>query len=467
MIMCGGSGTRLWPASRESLPKQFIALVGDRSTFQETMLRVTEPDLFDRPVIITNSDFRFVVAEQLRQIGIDATIVLEPMPRDSAPAVSAAVSLVTHRAARALVLVLAADHAIADVAGFHQSCRDATHAAEKGHIVTFGVRPTEPATGYGYLEAGAALADGRVHKLARFHEKPTQAAATDYIQKGFLWNSGNLLFRCDVMAEELEGLQPDIRNATQAAVAASTRDLDFLRLDEAAFARAPKISIDYAVMEKTSLGAVLAVDYGWSDLGSWDAVWAHLPHNEAGNVVSGPCELLGVQNALVQSDESILTTVIGLNDVLVVTYPDAVLVAPRTVTSEIKTLVETMKASGRAAATSHRRILRPWGFYEQMTRGNRHLVRRTVVNPHQRLTLQVHHHRSEHWVIVRGKAEITIGDQTRELRENESVYIPADVPHRLANPGEAPLELIEVQVGAYLGEDDIERLENGARAATA
>ena len=461
VIMCGGAGTRLWPASRESMPKQFIALFAKHSMFQQTMMRVVAQDLFGKPIVVTSADFRFIVAEQLSQIGIDAEIVLEPQRRDSCAAIAVATLLGLERDEDAVLLALASDHAVADVDGFRDACREAFSAADGGKIVTFGVVPDQPSTAYGYLRPGPALAGGKVCELSEFVEKPDEATAKEYLEQGYLWNSGNFLFRAATMRGELQRLQPEVWSAVSASVSGASKDLDFLRLEASAFAKAPRISIDYAVMEHTDKSAVLAVDFGWSDLGSWDAIWAHVPRDEAGNALSGPCEVLGVNNTLVQSDEKILTTVVGLSDIVVVTMPDAVLVASRKVGDEMKVLVERLKATERPQATAHRRIYRPWGFYESINLGERHQVKRIIVNPGQRLSLQKHFHRSEHWVVVKGIGEITINGEVRLLRENESTYIPIEAVHRLSNPGKTPLELIEVQVGSYLGEDDIVRIEDG------
>ncbi|MGP9813730.1 mannose-1-phosphate guanylyltransferase/mannose-6-phosphate isomerase [Rhodopseudomonas sp. NSM] len=460
VIMCGGAGTRLWPASRESMPKQFIAMFSERSTFQETAIRVVGNALFAKPIIVTSAEFRFVVADQLQQVGVEADIVLEPFRRDSGLAVAVAAVLGRRRSPESILLVLASDHAIKKVDAFHTACADALQAAEDGYIVTFGVIPDEPATGYGYLKPGLPLGDGPVHKLDKFAEKPTRDMAEHYIRDGYLWNSGNFLFRSETMLNEIVRFQPELAEAAEATVAGAVGDLDFTRLAKAPFEAAPKISIDYAVMEKTDRSAVLAVDFGWSDLGSWEAIWANAEQDGAGNALSGPCEVVDVKNAIVHSDESILTTVIGLSDVVVIASADAVLVAPRGITSEIKVLVEKLKAAGRVEATEHRRIYRPWGYYETLNNGGRHQVKRILVKPGQQLSLQKHFHRSEHWVVVHGTGEITIGEEVRMLHENQSTYIPVGAVHRLANPGRIPLELIEVQVGSYLGENDIVRLED-------
>lgn len=424
------------------------------------MHRVSKPDLFGRPIVVTSADFRFVVAEQLLSAGVDAEIVLEPMRRDSAAAVAVATILGQARAEDSVLLILAADHAIKHLDRFDEACRLALPVAGQGRIVTFGVVPDAPSTAYGYLRPGPPILDGGVRVLEAFAEKPDAERAQSYIDEGYLWNSGNFLFRADVMRRELARFQPEVLSAAENAVASARSDLDFIRLGETEFAAAPRISIDYAVMEKTDCSAVLPVDLGWSDLGGWNAIWAHADRDADGNATSGPCEVLDVKNSLVSSDASILTTVIGLEDVAVITTVDAVLVAPRTVGSQIKSLLEQLQAKKRPEAAEHRRVYRPWGYYEGMNFGERHLVKRIVVNPGHQLSLQKHYHRSEHWVVVQGTGEVTVNDEVRAIHENQSTYIPVNVIHRLKNPGLIPLEVIEIQVGPYLAENDIVRFED-------
>ena len=459
VLMCGGAGTRLWPVSRESMPKQFVPLVGDRSTFQQTLERVAHP-MFARPIVITNTDFRFIVAEQLRELGIEADIVLEPARRDSGPAVAVAAVLAAQRDPAALVLVLAADHIIRKPKEFLAACRDAAAAAASGRIVTFGVRPSAPATNYGYIRPGAKLNGAAALAVEAFVEKPDAKTAARYVADDYLWNSGNFLFRADAMLGEITHFEPAIAEAARAAVADMTQDLDFLRLAEEPFRRAPRKSIDYAVMERTKLAAVVEADMGWSDVGSWDAVWDNLAHDADGNAVSGTAVVLDSRNSLVRSDDSILTAVVGIDDAIVVATGDAVLVAARDKAESVKMLVEQLKAQNRREAVEHRRIYRPWGYYQGVDAGARYQVKRIVVKSGARLSLQKHFHRAEHWVVVKGTAEVTIGEDVRTIHENESVYIPIGGVHRLANPGKIPLELIEVQVGSYLGEDDIQRLDD-------
>jgi mannose-1-phosphate guanylyltransferase / mannose-6-phosphate isomerase len=460
VIMCGGAGTRLWPVSRESMPKQFVPLVGQGSTFQQVLERIADPALFARPIVITNADFRFVVAEQLRERGIEADIVLEPLRRDSGPAVAVSAVLAAERDREALVLVLAADHVVRKPDAFREACRRAAVAAAEGRIVTFGIEPTYPATNYGYIRPGEKLNGASVRAVEAFVEKPDAATAAGYVADRYLWNSGNFLFHAATMLGEIERFEPAMAEAATAAVRGLTRDLDFLRLAAEPFARAPKKSIDYAIMERTQLAAVVPADLGWSDVGSWSAVWDVLDHDGAGNATDGPVVMLDSRNSLVRSEDSVLTTVVGLDDVIVVSTADAVLVSARAKAEQVKALVEQLKAHNHRAAVEHRRIYRPWGYYQDVDIAPRYRVKRIVVQPGSKLSLQKHFHRSEHWVVVKGTAEVTIGSDVRSVHENESIYIPIGSVHRLANPGKIPLELIEVQVGSYLGEDDIVRLDD-------
>ena len=460
VIMCGGAGTRLWPVSRESMPKQFVPLVGPDSTFQQVLARIDDPELFDKPIVITNTDFRFVVAEQLRDRGIAADIVLEPVRRDSGPAVTVAALLGAMRNPDAIVLVLAADHVIRKPEAFRDACRQAAHAAAQGQIVTFGITPTHPATNYGYIRPGAAFDGTAVRTAEAFVEKPDAATAAGYMADGYLWNSGNFLFQAATMLDEIERFEPEMATAAKEAVAGIRHDLDFLRLAAEPFARAPKKSIDYAVMERTRRAAVVPADLGWSDVGSWSAVWEVLDRDRDGNAVEGPVVVMDSRDSLVRSDGSVLTTVIGLDNVVVVATEDAVLVASREKSEGVKALVERLKSQNARAAVEHRRIYRPWGYYQDVDLAERYRVKRIVVKPGSKLSLQKHFHRSEHWVVVKGIAEVTLGEDIRSVHENESIYIPLEGVHRLANPGRIPLELIEVQVGSYLGEDDIVRLDD-------
>ena len=463
VIMCGGAGTRLWPVSRESMPKQFVALVGQGSTFQQVLTRISDPSLFSRPIVITNADFRFVVAEQLRELGIEADIVLEPSRRDSGPAVAVSAVLAAQRDRDALVLVLAADHVVRNPEEFRQACRRAADAAAAGRIVTFGIEPTYPATNYGYIRPGKKLNGSSVQAIEAFVEKPDAATAATYVAEGYFWNSGNFLFHAATMLAEIEHFEPIMAEAAKAAVDGLARDLDFLRLAPEPFARAPKKSIDYAVMEHTKLAAVVPADIGWSDIGSWSAVWDILDHDPAGNATEGPVVMLDSRNSLVRSEKSVLTTVIGLDDVIVVSTADAVLVSARSKAEQVKALVEQLKAQNHRAAVEHRRIYRPWGYYQDIDIAPRYRVKRIVVKPGSKLSLQKHFHRSEHWVVVRGTALVTLDNTEKIIHENESIYIPIGATHRMENPGKIPLELIEVQTGSYLGEDDIIRIQDDYR----
>jgi mannose-1-phosphate guanylyltransferase / mannose-6-phosphate isomerase len=458
VILCGGTGTRLWPVSREKTPKQFAPLIASQSTFQLTVERVSSA-LFTRPCVITNNDARFVVAEQLRAAGREAEIVLEPHRRDSAAAIGAAAVLAARQDPHAILLALPADHLIDDADVFARACEDALPAARQGLIMTFGIRPDRPATAFGYIRPGEAVAGTVAFRVGQFVEKPDGATAAAYIDQGYLWNSGCFLFRADVMLREIEQFAPPLLVAVQEAVAAAKTDLDFLRLDADAFGRAPRISIDHAVMEHTAKAGVVPVSFRWSDIGSWGALWEVLPHDEHGNAVHGDAKLAGVRNSLVYSDD-VLTAVAGLEDVVVVSTRDAVLVTSRHSDQDVKALVASLKRDGRDEADEHLRVHRPWGWYQRVDIGQRFQVKRICVKPGGRLSLQRHFHRAEHWVVVTGSAEVTVGDRVVLLQENESAYVPIGCSHRLVNPGRIPLEIIEVQVGSYTGEDDIVRLED-------
>ncbi|MFD1704183.1 mannose-1-phosphate guanylyltransferase/mannose-6-phosphate isomerase [Methylopila henanensis] len=463
IILCGGTGSRLWPASRESYPKQFLPLAGERTMLQATALRVADPARFDAPIVVTNAEHRFIVAEQLAQIGSRATIALEPARRDSAAALGAAVRLAALRDPEAAVLALASDHVVLDEPGFLEAVARGLPAAEAGRIVAFGVEPTEPTSKYGYIRPGAPL-DGApgVSAVAAFVEKPAREAAERLIAEGCLWNSGNFLTRAQTLQDELERLAPGIAGPAIAAADGARQDLDFLRLDPDSFARAEAKSIDFAVMEKTPLMAVTPGAFGWSDVGSWSALWEIAPRDADGNALIGPTAAIGSTNCYVRSDKY-LTAVVGVDDVVVVATQDAVLVTTRERTDEVKAMVAALTARGEPTATSASLVHRPWGSYQILDDGARFQVKRITVKPKRRLSLQSHVHRAEHWIVVRGTAQVTIGDETRLLRENESVHVPLGVTHRLENPGVIPLELIEVQSGSYLGEDDIIRVDDDYR----
>ncbi|ABY33161.1 mannose-1-phosphate guanylyltransferase/mannose-6-phosphate isomerase [Methylorubrum extorquens] len=462
VILCGGSGTRLWPASRESMPKQFTPLVDPASsTFQATVRRVADEAVFARPTVIASAESRFIVAEQLAQAGIAADILLEPERRDSAAAVAVAALHGARRGPETVVLVMAADHVIEDATAFASAAQEAALGARLGQIMTLGITPTRPATEYGYIRTGGALPDAPgLHRVERFVEKPDAAGAERLIGEGALWNSGYFLFRADVMIAELEAHAPEVLEAARGALANAATDLDFVRLQAESFARAPKTSIDYAVMERTTRAGVLAVSFAWSDVGTWDAVWQVLERDAQGNAVRGRVELVETTGSLVHSEGDGLTTVVGLDDVVVVATPDAVLVASKAKSGKVKDLVTVLREKAHPEADAHRRMYRPWGWYQRIDIGERFQVKRIMVTPGGRLSLQKHFHRAEHWVVVKGTAEVTLNDSIVLVHENEAVYLPIGSMHRLTNPGKIPLELIEVQVGSYTGEDDIIRVED-------
>ncbi|GAU82899.1 GDP-dependent mannose-1-phosphate guanylyltransferase [Bosea sp. BIWAKO-01] len=457
-MMCGGAGTRLWPVSRDTMPKQFIPLLGQESTFQRAMRLVSDASVFAPAIVITNAEYRFTVQEQLLAIGIFAQIVLEPMRRDSAAAVAAATELALARDEKAVVGIFAADHVVQDGKLFVETCRKAAVVAAQGRIVTIGIPPTHPATGYGYIRPGEEIGDG-ARQVAAFVEKPDAHHAAQCLLDGYLWNSGNFIFDAATMRSELEAFDPDVLEPVAEAVAQAKPDLDFLLLDAASFGQAKKISIDYAVMERTQKAAVVAGSFGWSDVGGWSAVWDLSEKDATGNVIDGRGYVLDGVNNLVRSDAA-LVAVIGLDDVAVIATRDAVLVTPKTKADKVKDMVALITSNGEAEAGAHREIQRPWGKYLSIDMGARHQVKRITVKPGGVLSLQKHYHRAEHWVVVRGTAEVTRNDEAIVVHENESIYLPIGCVHRMGNPGKIPLELIEVQVGSYLGEDDIVRIED-------
>ncbi len=458
LILSGGSGTRLWPASRASKPKQFLSFGSDRSLFQETVARCQSALYHPRPIVVGANGHRFLLAEDLLKIDVAADIILEPVPRNSCAAIAVGAFHALERDRDALLLVLASDHHIPDAAGFADAVSRGVGDAEDGQLVTFGVKPTRAATGYGYIEPGARLK--HAFSVASFVEKPSAKTAKTYYEAGHLWNSGNFLFRADVFLEELFLLMPEIMQSAERAYMKGARDLDFLRLHEREFARAPTISIDYAVMEKTSRAAVLPVDYNWSDVGNWDAVADLFPSDNNGNAVSGDAEVLNGHNNMVHSSGT-LTTLVGVNNQIVVSTPDSILVADKRHAEDVKLLVQRLRAQGRVEANEAQQIFRPWGNYEKLDIGDNYQVKRISVKPGGALSLQKHRHRAEHWVVVAGKAEVTVGSKTKTLSANESAHIPLGAVHRLVNRGDGTLIMIEVQTGAYLGEDDIVRLEDG------
>ncbi|MDC8757623.1 mannose-1-phosphate guanylyltransferase/mannose-6-phosphate isomerase [Janthinobacterium fluminis] len=462
VILSGGAGSRLWPLSRALLPKQLLALVTERTMLQETLLRLRGLAGAMAPLVVCGNEHRFLVAEQLREIGVaPLAILLEPAGRNTAPAAAAAAHYLAALDPEALMLVLPADHAISDVAAFHQAIAAAAAPAGAGALLTFGVVPTSAETGYGYIRGGAALEDGGpCRRVARFVEKPDRATAQGFLDAGdYFWNSGMFLFRASRYLSELERYQPAIVAACAAAVRGGCRDLDFCRLEEAAFAASPADSIDYALMERTAAAAVLPAAMGWSDVGSWSALWEVQGGDADGNVARGDVYLDGVADSLVRAD-SRLVAVIGVRDLVVVETPDAVLVVHKDQVQRVKQVVEHLQARQRSEYLQHRKVYRPWGHYEGIDAGERFQVKRITVNPGGQLSLQMHHHRAEHWVVVRGTARVRCGDSVRLLTENESTYIPIGMQHRLENPGKVALHIIEVQSGSYLGEDDIVRFED-------
>jgi mannose-1-phosphate guanylyltransferase / mannose-6-phosphate isomerase len=461
LIMCGGAGTRLWPASREVRPKQFLPLFGARSTFQDTLTRVSDPTLFARPIVITNTAYRFMVLEQLAEIGIDADVLLEPVRRDSGPAIAAGAAFAHAREQDAVVLALAADHVVRDNGAFVAACRQGLVAANDGQIVTFGIKPERPATEYGYIDPGAALS-GEVRAVKTFVEKPDEANAAGYIKSGYLWNSGNFMFRARVLTDEYRKFDAASVEAVGNAVARAGRDLGFITLEPNAFGAAKAIPIDYAVMEKTSRAAVVPVACGWSDVGSWHAVWELSPKDTQGNAAQGRAVFEDSRNCNVSSDKA-LVALEGVDDLVVVATEDAVLVSRQKDANGLKRLVGKLKALAPEVTEGHFKVHRPWGSYQSVDNGDRHQVKRIIVKPGSRLSLQKHHHRSEHWIVVRGTAKVTINEVVKTVHENESVYIPMGAVHRLENPGKILLELIEVQTGSYFGEDDIIRIEDDYR----
>jgi mannose-1-phosphate guanylyltransferase/mannose-6-phosphate isomerase len=461
VILSGGTGTRLWPVSRESFPKQLWPLVSERSLIQETALRASGQG-FARPVVVCNDGHRFLIAEQLRAAGITgARIVLEPVGRNSAPAIAAAALLVAEDDPDAVLWLMAADAAITRPEALHRALTAAHEAARAGQFVTFGMKPERAETGYGYIEVGAPLdAAPGAHRVAQFVEKPDAATAAVLSADGrHLWNSGMFVFTARTLLEELEKFAPAVLEAVRRAVAARRTDLDFIRLDPAAFEACPNISLDYAVAERTDRAAVVPADLGWSDVGSWHALWELGAKDSDGNVSVGDVVLESAEGCYARSDGK-LTALVGLKDVVVVTTDDAVLAMHRDSAQDVKKVVERLRAMGRPEALSHKVVYRPWGLYESLISGDRFQVKRIVVKPGEKLSLQKHFHRAEHWVVVAGTAMVTRDGEQIMLRENESVYLPLGAVHRLDNPGRIPLTLIEVQVGSYLGEDDIVRFED-------
>jgi mannose-1-phosphate guanylyltransferase/mannose-6-phosphate isomerase len=461
VILSGGVGSRLWPLSRSLFPKQLLPLAGERSLIQQTALRASGVP-FERPIIVCNVEHRFLIAEQMREAGIEPlTILLEPAGRNTAPAAAVAALTVAELEPDGILLLMAADHVIADDAAFSRAVNAAATAAARDDLVTFGIEPRSPETGYGYIQCGAPLAGSeQVRSVARFVEKPDRATAQSYLQAGgYLWNSGMFAFKASAFLAELARLEPQILEQCRAAVSQGRKDLDFFRLAAEPFAACRSISIDYAVMERTSRAAVVPVEMGWSDIGSWESLWDSSVKDTGGNVLHGDVLHEGCASSYLRSDGPLVAAV-GVEDLVVVATVDAVLVSRKNASQDVKKIVERLEKSGRDLHVTHRKVFRPWGAYESIDNGERFQVKRITVNPGAKLSLQMHHKRAEHWIVVSGTAQVTCDDKVFALKENQSTYIPLGAKHRLENTGSEPLQLIEVQSGGYLGEDDIVRFED-------
>ncbi len=457
VILSGGAGTRLWPVSRKTKPKQFLRFGSEHSLFQQTVLRCCDEVFSPRPIIVGGDLHRFLIAEDLAGIDRQADILLEPVGRNSCPAIAIACFSALERNADALVLVLAADHAIPDEKAFTQTVLDASQDANEGSLVTFGIEPREAATGYGYIKPGAPL--NAACKVEAFVEKPDRKTAENYVRAGYLWNSGNFLFSARHFLDELKSYQPEMLELAKHAYDKRVSDLDFQRLDRDAFSALASISVDYAVMEKTTKAAVLPVSYFWSDIGSWGALAATLDCDVKGNVIIGDGVVQNANGNIIHSDKC-LTAVCGVDDLVVVSTRDAVMVTHKDQTENVKSLVAILNQNDRSEANESLQVFRPWGNYERLDEGVNYQVKRIVVKPGGVLSLQKHKHRSEHWIVVEGSIDVTIGNKTMTVSENQSVYIPKETVHRLTNTTQKPVSLIEVQSGSYLGEDDIVRLED-------
>ncbi len=467
VILSGGSGSRLWPLSRTLLPKQFLPLVSDKTMLQETVLRVARNPDIERPIVVCNVEHRFLVAEQMRESNTSAhSIMLEPEGRNTAPAVAVAALAAVAKDPSAILLVLPADHLIADVKAFAADIERARSLAQSGRLVTFGVRPDHPATGYGYIRRGVAHDSvAESYEVAQFVEKPNASKAAEFVSSGeFYWNSGMFVLPARRYLEELDRFRPDILAASKEAFERATRDLDFCRLDAEAFKRCPSDSIDYAVMEKTNHASVVAASFDWNDIGSWSSLWETGAKDGAGNVKRGDVYLDGARDCYVRS-ESRLVAAVGVKDLVIVETDDAILVAHKDAAQNVKNTVESLKANKREEHIAHKRVYRPWGYYESIDDGARFQVKRIMVKPGHKLSLQMHHHRAEHWIVVSGTARVTRDKEEILLSENQSTYIPLGATHRLENPGKLPLHLIEVQSGSYLGEDDIVRFVDDYKRA--
>ncbi len=461
VILSGGSGTRLWPRSRSNTPKQFLPLVGEETLFQATALRVRAIPGTAPVITVCADDHRFMVGEQLQGVGASSGgILLEPAARNTAPAIALAALHVLQQDTEGVLLVLPADHLIRDEDAFRDAVKAGLPQANAGYLVTFGITPDTPETGYGYIRIGDATGAG-VHAIDAFVEKPDAIRAREYLDSGeYLWNSGMFLFRADAYLDALARHAPAIATAARNAYAASTRDLDFIRMDADAFAASPSDSIDYAVMERATNAVVVPVDCGWSDVGSWSSLWTVGERDEDGNVQSGDTLALDTHDTYLQATDDRLVAALGVRDLVIVDTADAVLVAHRDRVQDVKQLVDRLKAEGRTEHLHHRKVYRPWGSYDSLAVGTGFQVKRILVKPGAALSLQRHRHRAEHWIVVSGTAEVTCGERVFELHANQSTYIPLGSKHRLRNATDAPVELIEVQSGDYLGEDDIERFDD-------
>lgn len=460
VILSGGSGSRLWPLSRSAFPKQYIALCSEHSMVQETILRLDGSVAAKPPIIVTAEDQRFLLAEHLRTLGVaNATILLEPFARSTAPAIALACLAALDASPDAVLVVLPSDHHIESVPAFRSALAIANEQAQKGFLVTFGIVPTKPETGYGYIRASAGNGE-QIRPIEAFVEKPDLDTAKRYVESGnYFWNSGMFAFRADVYLQELEKFSPEILTSCAEAWSGKSNDLTFTRIGVDAFAACPEDSIDYAVMERTDRGVVIPLDAGWSDVGSWRSLWDVRDKDPRGNVIDGDVMALDVQDSLILSRNK-LVACLGLSNVVVVDTSDAVLVADMDRVQEVKGIVREIQKQGRSEDRFHREVHRPWGQFDSIGKGARYQVKRITVKPGERLSTQMHHHRAEHWVVVQGTAEVRRGSETILLGENESIYIPLGEVHSLANPGRIPLEIIEVQTGAYLGEDDIVRFQD-------
>ena len=470
VVLSGGSGTRLWPLSREKYPKQLLPLIGDDSLLQATVRRVEGLAGVElgAPMVVCNEEYRFVIAEQLRLMGREGAILLEPVGRNTAPALTLAALAAMRDGGDPILLVMPSDHVITDTPAFQSVVRQGAALAESGAVVTFGITPDAPETGYGYIQAGAPFGDGGgARNIARFVEKPDLATAQAYLDDGsYLWNSGLFMMRASVWLAAIGACRADILAACRSAWDQGAADGGFLRVGKDAFAACPSDSIDYSVMERIAAGGdalpagvVIPLAAGWSDVGAWDALWEVLPKDGAGNVAQGDVLLSDCRNTLAMA-QSRLVACVGVEDMIVVETPDAILVAHKSMTQDVKKIVDQLKREGRAEGQLHRKVFRPWGSYDGVDAGERFQVKRIIVNPGATLSLQMHHHRAEHWIVVRGTAKVTCGEETFLVSENQSTFIPLGTRHRLENPGCVPLEMIEVQSGSYLGEDDIVRFED-------